>query len=146
MTVTIPAAYGTPNITVSPGTGDVLHLSSLISAALSSIKGAGTLSVTTITGSTVPSPTTTGSTTELVFNPASPTAATVPAGWDYVANAGAAGSTITAANTEIVGSSTSPGSYFISGNSTIAAQGGANTVSASGNYLVSFGPGDNVVF
>ena len=81
-----------------------------------------------------------GQTTQLFFDPAVPTAATIPTGWDVVVNTGVAGSTLAGSNTDIIGG-TAGGTYIVGGNSTVAAQGGQNTVSASGTYVLSFGPG-----
>jgi len=165
MAVTVPGGSTTvtgANVTVAPGTGDVLHLAAQIGALLATIQGTGALptssglSVSTVTGAVITAPTPPGSNaggtaTELVFNPLVATAATVPVGWDYVVNTGVAGSTLTGANTDFIGGSTSPGAYFVSGNSTVAAEGGNNTVTASGNYLLSFGAdtaggGANAIF
>jgi len=150
MPVTVPgsATPGTPNITVAPGTGDVLQLAAQIGALLATVQGAGQLNVTSVTGTggAILQPAGAGSTTELVFNPLTATGASIPSGWNYVVNVGAAGSTLSGADTAIIGAATSAGTYFVSGNSTVAAEGGNNTVSAGGNYLLSFGTGNNLVF
>jgi hypothetical protein len=144
MAVTVPGAPGTPNITVSPGTGDVLQVAAQIGALLSNLQAAGDLTVTSVTGGAIPPAPTTPGAHELIINDTTPGAAiTIPAGYDYVVDIGAQGDTLTGSNVEIIGG-TVGATYNVSGSSTIAAS-GSNTVSASGSYLLSFGPGSNLI-
>ncbi len=52
MAVTIPGGptTGTPNITLSLGTGDVLHLAQQIGALLATVQGAGNLFFDSVDG------------------------------------------------------------------------------------------------
>jgi TorA maturation chaperone TorD len=68
----------------------------------------------------------------------------VPAGYDYLVVNDAASDTLTASNAAIV-AGTVGGTYFLSGNSTLAAAGGNNIVTATGDYVLSFGDGNNLI-
>ena len=52
--------------------------------------------------------------------------------------------TLTGTNVDLI-PGTVGGVFNVSGNSTVAPNGGNNTVDASGTYLLSFGPGSNVI-
>src|ERR1700733_819757 len=96
MAVTVPGAPGTPNITVSPGTGDDLQVAAQIGALLSNLQAAGDLTVTSVTGGAIPPAPTTPGAHELIINDTTPGAAiTIPAGYDYVVDIGAQGDTLT---------------------------------------------------
>jgi Ca2+-binding RTX toxin-like protein len=149
MAVTVPGTNGL--ITVSPGTGDVLQLASQIGALLATIQGANQLNaVTESSGSNTlqPAPTVSG-TNELVLSD-NPNAVnvTVPGGYQYVVdvdgNTGGFADTVSGTNIALV-TGTLGGAWNVMGTSTLAATGGDNTVSASGNYVLSFGDGNNQV-
>jgi Ca2+-binding RTX toxin-like protein len=85
-----------------------------------------------------------GSTRELVLAGPGGFAMTVPGTYNYVIENDAAADTLTASNAAIV-TNTVGGTYFLSGNSTVAATGGNATVNATGTYDLSFGTGNNQI-
>jgi hypothetical protein len=150
--VTIPggATIGTPNITLSLGTGDVLHLAQQIGALLATVQGTTfgqDLFFDSVDGSS-PLPSGPGvsspSASELVIANTSPLAASIPGGWTYVVQTGPAPATLTGTNVDLI-PGTVGGVFNVSGNSTVAPNGGNNTVEATGTYLLSFGPGSNLI-
>ncbi|WP_428489814.1 beta strand repeat-containing protein [Rhodopila sp.] len=144
-TVTIPGTNGTP-ITVSYGTGDVLHLAAQIGALLSTLQGSGNLQVTNGTMPSLPpapAPTTPGAQNELIFN-GNADNATVPSGYSYAIDLANAPSTLSAANTALI-TSTVAGTINITGQSTVAVENGNNLVNANGNYLISTAPGNDTI-
>jgi hypothetical protein len=147
MPTTIPGSDPNTPITVSAGSGDVLNLAAQIGALLANIQSAGNLVVhDTGDGPILPTVAGSGKTTELIFDPTGAASATIPAGWNYVADLspGPQPSTLTGADFALIGSSLG-GVYNVSGHSTVAAEGGDNTISATGSYVLSFAPGNNLI-
>jgi hypothetical protein len=70
--------------------------------------------------------------------------ATVPSGYDYIVVNDATPDGLTASNAAII-AGTVGGTFFVSGNSTVAAVGGNNIVNATGEYELSFGSGNNLI-
>jgi hypothetical protein len=85
-----------------------------------------------------------GSTNELVLAGPGGMSMTVPGSYSYVIQNDATADTLTASNAAIV-TNTVGGTYFLSGNSTVAATGGNSTVNATGTYDLSFGAGNNLI-
>jgi hypothetical protein len=149
MPVTVPGTGGGVD-TISAGTGDVLNLAQIISNALNTIDGGSLLAVTgeTVSGaSTLPSPTTPGgTTTEVVLSGTGDV--TVPAGYDYVVNNAVGPITISGSNAQFL-SNDNGATFFVSGQSTVAATGGDNVIvvtsSPGGSYVVSAGTGDDTI-
>src|SRR5690242_3324415 len=148
MAVTLPGGATTtsPNITLSLGTGDVLHLAQQIGALLHTVQGAGNLTFDSVSGSPLPAGPSVASpsASELVIGNTSALNATIPGGWSYVVTDGSAPITLTGSNVDIVAGSTG-GAFNVSGNSTVAAVDGNNTVNATGTYLLSLGPGNDLI-
>jgi hypothetical protein len=83
-------------------------------------------------------------TTELLLSGPGGQQQTVPGGYDYVVVNDLAPDTLTASNA-VIATNTVGGTFFVSGTSTLAGTGGNNTVDATGQYDLSFGPGNNVI-
>ena len=145
MAVTVPGSAESI-VTLTNDSGDVLKLGEQIGALLSSIQIGDNLSVTpnTVSGALPPAPTD-SSISELLLSHGSDTNVTIPDGWNYVVDDTGVPTTLTGANVSIV-TGTVGSAVNVSGNSTVAGLGGNNTVSASGTYVLSFGPGDNAIF
>jgi hypothetical protein len=75
---------------------------------------------------------------ELVLNGAGGLGATVPNGYDVIVDNSFSPDTLTASNQAIIGN-TVGGTWFVSGNSTVAATGGDHFIGATGVYEISFG-------
>jgi len=146
MTVTVQGASGT--LTITPGTGDILGLAEQIRNLLQPVSDTHRLQIVSDTagGTSLPSaPPLSGTHTSILDLTSSvPFDATIPADYSYVVNDTSAPSTLTGSNVAII-SGTVGASINVSGFSTVAAVGGDNTVSAGGNYVLSFGPGNNEV-
>jgi hypothetical protein len=145
--VTIPGGQttGSPNITLSLGTGDILHLAQQIGALLATVQGAGGLTFDSVDGAGSQGPgVSSPSASELIIANTSPLAASIPGGWTYVVQTGPAPATLTGTNVDLI-PGTVGGVFNVSGNSTVAANGGNNTVNATGTYLLSFGPGNDFI-
>ncbi|HEY4043023.1 MAG TPA: DUF4214 domain-containing protein [Rhodopila sp.] len=84
-------------------------------------------------------------TTELLLSGNGGRNITIPGGYDYIVVNESNPDTVTASNAVIVTNSSVNGTFFISGISTLAATGGENSVTATGNYDLSFGPGINSI-
>ena len=143
--VTVPGATGV--VTVTLGTGDVLHLASAIGALLATIQGAGNLSLTTASiGSIPPAPAVSAPTvTDLnIVGNVSGGAATIPSGYQYVVDVNTLPSTITSSGGVLI-TGTAGGSFNVTGVNTVAATGGNNSITAIGEYVVSTGDGNETV-
>src|SRR3569833_771616 len=105
MAVTIPGGPTTtsPNITLSLGTGDVLHLAQQIGALLHTVQAAGNLSFDSVAGAGLPAGPSLSApgASELVIGNSAPLNATIPGGWSYVFTNGTAPVTLTGSNVDL---------------------------------------------
>ena len=153
--VTVPGTGANP-VTVALGTGDVLHLATQIGALLSTIPGSlGAQGDLTVTGGTYGSPIDPApvlprtTVSELILAGDGTTgAATIPAGYNYVidqnSSSVAGSSTISGSNLALI-TGTVGGTFQVTGQSTVAAEGGNNLITAAGQYLISTAPGNNTI-
>jgi Ca2+-binding RTX toxin-like protein len=144
--VTVPGASGVP-VTVALGTGDILHLASQIGSLLTTVQGAGNLSISQgAFGSPLPAAPATSSptVTDLIISGATSGAATIPAGYSYVVDVNSTSSTLTGSNVALI-AGTAGGSFNVSGQSTVAVEGGNNQIMANGQYLISTAPGNDTI-
>jgi Ca2+-binding RTX toxin-like protein len=143
--VTVPGTSPGVPVTVALGTGDVLHLAQQIGALLSTLQGSSALDAQSGTIGSLPSPTAGGGTkTELMITGNVSGSATIPAGWNYVVDNSTVPTTVSGANLALI-TGTAGGSFNVSGQSTVAVEGGNNSVSASGLYMISTASGNNTV-
>lgn len=145
--VTIPGTNPSTPVTVSLGTGDVLHLAAQIGALLSSINGAGGISNTQVSaGNAIPAaPAVTSPTvTELMISGSAIGSTTIPSGYNYVVDANTSPNTITGTNIALI-TGTVGGTFNVSGQSTVAVQGSNGLVQATGLYLISTAPGSDTI-
>src|SRR5208283_916568 len=143
MTVTVPGTSPGAPVTLPSGAGDSSDLAAQIAALLATIQGAGSLNVSTTSGDPPPVPATDRTQVLELFGSA--VDVSVPNGYNYVVNDSSAAATVTG-NYTVILSGNNGGLFAITGNSTLAATGGPNTVSASGDYLIATGNGSSVVY
>ena len=145
--ITVPGTAG-GNIVVSTGTGDYLKLAQQMATALNGLSTGSSLVVSTVTaGSAIPPASGGGKSTELGIVGAGGVASFLPTSsvYSYVVNVTSSPDTVTASNTQVL-SGDQGATLLVSGTSTVAATGGNNFISATGNYLLSTATGNDTIF
>ena len=135
MPVTVPGTNG-GTVTLTASSGDHLALSQQLSHAMNKLAQADKLAITQISVSgatTIADPPSVSSGTEraVILVGGSDVNVTVPAGYHHVIHNTTGRATIVGSDVAIITNS-SGGSVSVSGNSTVAASGGHNALSATG--------------
>jgi hypothetical protein len=145
--ITVPGTAG-GNIVVSTGTGDYLNLAQQMANALNGLRTVNNLVVTTVTaGSAIPPASGGGKSTEIGLIGAGGVVSVLPTSnvYSYVVNVTSSPETVTASNTQVL-SGDQGATLLVSDTSTVAATGGNNFVSGTGNFLLSTATGNDTIF
>ncbi len=143
--VTVPGkSNGSQIVTVALGTGDVLHLASQIGALLSTIAGSGRLDVWPAGMGALPTPSDGSGTLSELYITGGTGSDTIPSGYSYVLDNSFSPTTLSGSNVPLIAGTTG-GSFNVTGQSTVAVEGGNNQISATGTYLISTAPGNDTI-
>lgn len=139
--VTVPGPdKSVVSIPISSGVGSdiVALLASMIST---------NVFVTSYTGGTIPAPSPNVAGNELLVTGSGGLSTSVPSGYNFIVNMGAAPDSLSASNSAIL-SGTTGGAFWVSGQSTVAASGGNNTIvgQVGGTYMLATDGGNDRIY